>query len=89
MEKSANAKSPVSHMKEDHIKMKKQIEKINMVYTLRDYRRWWLQSFAKGDIVYTYLRNERFLIGSYNEVRLKEIGPCKIFKNILNNAYVL
>ena len=35
-EKSANAKSFVDHMKEEHKTVKRQIEKSNMVYTLRD-----------------------------------------------------
>ena len=39
MEKSANARSLATHMKEDHKNMKQQIEKSNMVYTLIDYQR--------------------------------------------------
>ena len=48
-----------------------------------------LHSFVEGDLLYAHLRKEKFLRGTYNKLKLKKIGPCRILKNILDNGYVL
>ena len=42
-----------------------------------------------GDLVMAYIREERFPKGSYNKLKLKKIGPCKILRNFSANAYEL
>ena len=69
--------------------MKNQLEKSNVTYKLGVDRKIQVHSFAKGDLVYAHLRKERFLRGTYNKMKLKNIGPCKILRKISNNAYVL
>ena len=36
-----------------------------------------------------YIRNERFLKGAYNKLKLEKIGPCKILRKFSTNAYKL
>lgn len=44
-------------------------------------------NFEVGDLVSTQLRKEIFPRGEYYKIKWKTIGPCKVIRKFLANAY--
>ena len=87
-QKRAGTNSFIHHMREVHKKVKQHLEKSNVTYTLRAYRKR-VQLFAEGDLVNAHLRKERFPRGTYDKLKLKKIDSCEILRKILDNGNVL
>jgi hypothetical protein len=43
--------------------------------------------FEVGDLVLAHLRKERLPRGTYNKLKMKKIGPCKIIRKFEENTY--
>jgi hypothetical protein len=74
-------------MQKLHDQIKGQLQNNNQKYKSRVDQRRREVNFEIGDQVLAHLRKERFHERKYNKLKMKKIGPCKILRKFVANAY--
>jgi len=70
-----------------HDQVKRQIQDSNQKYKDRVYQKRRVVHFEVGDEVLTHFSKDRFPRGTYNNLKMKEIGPCRFLRKFATNAY--
>jgi hypothetical protein len=74
-------------MKKLHDRFREQLQDSSLKYKNRvDQKRREIQ-FEVGDEVLAHFRKESFPGGTYNKLKMKKIGPCRILRKFTANAY--
>lgn len=72
-----------------HEKVKKRLQQSNGKYKNRAYLQRRKNFFNEGELVMEHLMKEIFPRGTYNKMKYKNVGPCRILRKKSKNEYKL
>lgn len=84
---SGDADAMAHGIKAMHEEVQKRLKASNRKYQVDADRSRRQQEFEEGDLIWVFLHKERFFVGTYNKLKERKIGPCKINRRIGYNAY--
>jgi hypothetical protein len=85
--RSASAEDFVERMKELHSRIKERLQNSIQEYKCREDKHRRELQFEVGDLILAHLRKERFPRGTYNKLKMKKIGLCKVIRKFGANVY--
>ncbi|KAH9684874.1 Endonuclease [Citrus sinensis] len=85
--KSSEAEDFIEQLKKIHETTQESLKQTTEGYKIVADKKRRALEFQVGDLVWAVLTKDRFLVGEYNKLFAKKIGPLEIFEKINPNAY--
>ena len=86
---NVKAEDLITQIQEIHIAVAKNVRETSAKYKQAADKKCRVVEFEISDFVWAVLTNDCFLVGEYNKLATRKIGPLEILEKINSNAYWL